>query len=68
VLFYLNSGEKGIMLEAFNLISEFAVEELNVKGIIGKTLIINKQAIRLVEKMGFNTLQVVGDETTLTKA
>ena len=56
------------MLEAFNLISEFAVEELNVKGIIGKTLIINKQAIRLVEKMGFNTLQVVGDETTLTKA
>jgi len=55
------------MLEAFNLISEFAVEELNVKGIIGKTLTINKQAIRLVERTGFNALQVVGDETTLTK-
>jgi len=33
------------MLEAFNLISEFAVEELNVKGIIGKTLTINNKLL-----------------------
>ncbi len=58
---------QGIMLEAFNLICAFAAKELGVNTIIGKTMTKNKQAIRLVEKLGFNILEVVGNETILAK-
>lgn len=43
----------GIMQEAFKRLIEYAIQNLQVQQIIGKTTIENGRAIKLVEKLGF---------------
>ncbi|HEY0667967.1 MAG TPA: GNAT family N-acetyltransferase [Sphingobacteriaceae bacterium] len=58
---------KGYMQAAFELLSEFAKQQLGVKILIGATKTTNSQAIRLVEKMGFVKYQVILQETIMRK-
>ena len=57
----------GLMLQAFEMIIEIAGNDLAVKQVIGKTSTQNKQAIRLVEKLGFTITKTNETETHLTK-
>lgn len=57
----------GLMLQAFELIIEIARNDLKVDQIIGKTSTQNKQAIRLVEKLGFTITKTNQTETLLIK-
>lgn len=43
----------GIMQEAFKKLIDYAVQQLQVQQIIGKTTVENGRAIKLVEKLGF---------------
>ena len=57
----------GLMLQAFKLIIEIARNDLEVNQIIGKTSTQNKQAIRLVQKLGFTLTKTNVTETHLIK-
>lgn len=58
---------KGYMQAAFELLTEFARQELGVKTLIGTTKTRNTQAIRLVEKMGYVKYQVNLYDTVMRK-
>jgi RimJ/RimL family protein N-acetyltransferase len=55
------------MKQAFELLIDFARQTLNVEQIIGKTSPDNAQAIRLVEKLGFQRVGVIENEMVLRK-
>lgn len=59
---------KGYMQSAFALLIEYAKEQYQVKKIIGKTQTNNHNAIRLVEKLGFQKVKEEGSTTVLSKA
>lgn len=56
---------RGIMREAFERLMAYAVEELGAKVIIGRTLVRNHQAIRLVTKLGFREMRREEGESIL---
>ena len=58
---------KGIMLCAFRQLIEQAREVFNIKQVIRKTQSSNKNAIWMVEKLGFNKTITINNETTLVK-
>lgn len=57
----------GLMRQAFELIIIIARYDLKVNQIIGKTSTQNRQAIRLVEKLGFTITKANKSETHLLK-
>ncbi|MDO1451622.1 GNAT family N-acetyltransferase [Rhodocytophaga aerolata] len=58
---------KNLMKQAFELLIEFAGQTLKVEQIIGKTSLDNRQAIKMVEKLGFQHVGVVENEIILRK-
>lgn len=58
---------KGFMQSAFELLAEFAKNELGVQALLGMTKTRNHKAIRLVEKMGFVKYRVDENEITMRK-
>lgn len=57
----------GYMQAAFELLIKIAKQELGVKTLLGETKTSNRQAIRLVEKMGFVIQRTDGMDTLLRK-
>lgn len=53
------------MKQAFELLIVFAKHALRVEQILGKTSPHNRQAIRLVEKLGFQSVGIVENEMVL---
>lgn len=58
---------KGYMRSAFEQLIQIAKQELGIKIILGHTKTRNIKAIRLVEKMGFETYQSDERETIMKK-
>jgi ribosomal-protein-alanine N-acetyltransferase len=58
---------KDIMKQAFELLITFIEQALPVEQILGKTSPHNRQAIRLVEKLGFQPVGIVENEMVLSK-
>ncbi|MDO1451129.1 GNAT family N-acetyltransferase [Rhodocytophaga aerolata] len=58
---------KNLMKQAFELLIDFSRQTLKIEQIIGKTSPDNRQAIKLVEKLGFQRVGVVENELILSK-
>ena len=58
---------RNLMKQAFELLIDFAGQTLNVEQVIGKTSADNSQAIRMVEKLGFQKMGVIENEMVLRK-
>tara|TARA_R110000744_G_scaffold244054_1_gene360939 strand:+ start:33 stop:602 length:570 start_codon:yes stop_codon:yes gene_type:complete len=62
-----NYWGKGIMKQTFEFIIEIARKDMEINRVIAKTSTRNKQAIRLVEKLGFTITKSNETETHLLK-
>lgn len=58
---------KNLMKQVFELLIDFAGQTLGIEQIIGKTSPDNRQAIKLVEKLGFQRVGVIENEMILKK-
>ncbi len=58
---------KGLMQEAFTALIDWARTQWPVRAVIGRTASTNRQAVRLVEKLGFVLMEEDGHETVLRK-
>ena len=56
----------GFMAEAFLTVIQFAAAKMNIKYIVGKTHPHNKQAIRCMQKLGFEITAITEGEVQLT--
>ena len=62
-----NYWGKGLMKQTFEFIIEIARKDMEINPVIAKTSTRNKQAIRLVEKLGFTITKSNETETHLLK-